>query len=187
MLAGIAIFPAVFTFGFAPSAGPALVFITIPAVFSQIPGGQLLMIAFFVLAAVAATGAMLSLMEVPVVILHERLGMSRPKATLLTIAGLIVLGASCALTNSVLADVKLFGLNMFDLFDFVSSNIIMPVGGILLAVFVGWVWGLDKFKQALSNKGQLSNAGTATVVFTLLRYVSPVLILLVMLKGLNLL
>ena len=86
MLAGIAIFPAVFTFGFAPAAGPALVFITIPAVFSQIPMGQALMIAFFVLAAVAATGAMLSLMEVPVVILHERFAMSRPKATLITIA-----------------------------------------------------------------------------------------------------
>ena len=71
MLAGIAIFPAVFTFGFEPSAGPSLVFITIPAVFAQMPFGQVLMAAFFVLTAVAATGAMLSLMEVPVVTLHE--------------------------------------------------------------------------------------------------------------------
>ena len=92
MLAGIAIFPAVFTFGFAPSAGPSLVFITIPAVFSQIPGGHFLMVVFFVLAAVAATGAMLSLMEVPVVILHERLGLSRAKSTLLTIAVLMLFG-----------------------------------------------------------------------------------------------
>ncbi|WP_332856683.1 sodium-dependent transporter [Duganella sp. S19_KUP01_CR8] len=187
MLAGIAIFPAVFTFGFEPAAGPALVFITIPAVFSQIPGGQLLMIAFFVLASVAATGAMLSLMEVPVVILHERFGMSRAKATLLTIAGLMLLGSSCALTNNVLAEFKLFGMNMFDLFDFVSSNVLLPLGGILLAVFVGWVWGADKFSQALSNQGALSNRATIRIVFFLLRYVSPVLILLVMLKGLNLL
>jgi len=187
MLAGIAIFPAVFTFGFQPAAGPALVFITIPAVFSQIPGGQFLMIAFFVLASVAATGAMLSLMEVPVVILHERLGLSRAKATLMTIAFLMLLGSSCALTNSVLADFKLFGMNMFDLFDFVSSNVLLPLGGILLAVFVGWVWGADKFNQALSNQGKISNQATTCVVFFLLRYVSPVLILLVMLKGLNLL
>jgi NSS family neurotransmitter:Na+ symporter len=186
MLAGIAIFPAVFSFGFAPSAGPALVFITIPAVFSQIPGGQLLMIAFFVLTAVAATGAMLSLMEVPVVILHERLGWSRPKATLITIAGLMAIGSSCALTNSTLKDFKLFGLSMFDLFDFVSSNLLLPAGGILLAVFVGWIWGRDNFTRALSNNGTLDNAGTARVVFALLRYVSPVLILLVMLKGLKL-
>jgi len=187
MLAGVAIFPAVFTFGFQPAAGPALVFITIPAVFSQIPGGQLLMIAFFVLASVAATGAMLSLMEVPVVILHERLGLSRVKATLLTIAFLMLLGSSCALTNSVLADFKLFGMNMFDLFDFVSSNVLLPLGGILLAVFVGWVWGADKFNQALSNQGKISNRATTSMVFFLLRYISPVLILLVMLKGLNLL
>ncbi|MYM70566.1 sodium-dependent transporter [Pseudoduganella sp. FT55W] len=186
MLAGIAIFPAVFSFGFEPSAGPSLVFITIPAVFSQIPGGQLLMIAFFILASVAATGAMLSLMEVPVVILHERIGMSRPKATLLTIAALVVLGASCALTNNLLADFKLFGKNMFDLFDFASSNVLLPLGGISLALFVGWVWGRDNFQRALSNQGTLHNAAVTGAVFFLLRYVSPLLILIVMLKGLDL-
>jgi NSS family neurotransmitter:Na+ symporter len=186
MLAGIAIFPAVFSFGFEPAAGPALVFITIPAVFSQIPGGQLLMIAFFALASVAATGAMLSMMEVPVVILHERFGMSRPKATLLTIAALVVLGSSCALTNSTLAGFKLFGMNMFDLFDFASSNVLLPLAGILLALFVGWVWGRDNFQQALSNHGALRNATVTGAVFFLLRYVSPLLILVVMLKGLDL-
>lgn len=186
MLAGIAIFPAVFTFGFAPAAGPALVFITIPAVFSQIPMGQWLMVVFFVLAAVAATGAMLSMMEVPVVILHERFGLSRTRAALLTIFLLVLSGAGCALSNSTLAGFKLFGLNLFDLFDYVSSNIILPAGGIFLALFVGWVWGLDKFRRALSNHGQLSNKKLARVVFFLLRYISPLLILVVMLKGLNL-
>jgi neurotransmitter:Na+ symporter, NSS family len=186
LLAGIAIFPAVFTFGFAPSAGPSLVFITIPAVFSQIPMGQVLMVVFFVLTAIAATGATLSLMEVPVAIIHERFGLSRPKALLLTLALLAVTGSSCALTNSTLAGVKLFGLNIFDLFDFLSSNIILPAGGILIALFVGWVWGCAKFRQALSNQGQLRNDRLARVVFFLLRYVSPLLILIVMLKGLNL-
>jgi NSS family neurotransmitter:Na+ symporter len=185
MLAGIAIFPAVFSFGFAPAAGPALVFITIPAVFSQIPMGQALMVVFFVLAAVAATGAMLSLMEVPVLIFHERFGLSRPRATLLTISMLAVLGSSCALTNSTLADFKLFGMTMFDLFDFVSSNIILPAGGIFIALFVGWIWGKENFRKALSNQGQLGNQNTARIVFFLLRYVSPLLILAVMLKGLN--
>jgi len=186
MLAGIAIFPAVFTFGFEPSAGPALVFITIPAVFSQIPMGQGLMVVFFVLASIAATGAMLSLMEVPVVILHERMGWSRPKATLLTIALLVVLGSASALSNSTLADFKLFGLTPFDVADFVSSNIILPIGGIFIALFVGWTWGLDKFSQAMSNRGQLHNQQLVRVVFVLLRYVSPALILIVMLKGLKL-
>ncbi|MDW5443653.1 sodium-dependent transporter [Polaromonas sp. SM01] len=185
MLAGIAIFPAVFTFGFAPTAGPALVFITIPAVFSQIPAGQVLMVIFFVLAAVAATGAMLSMMEVPVLILHERWGLSRPKATLLTLLLLVLLGSGCALSNSRLADFKLWGLNLFDLFDVVSSNILLPAGGIFIALFVGWVWGFDKFRQSLSNHGQLRNEKLVRTVFFLLRYVSPLLILIVMLKGLN--
>ena len=186
MLAGIAIFPAVFTFGFAPAAGPALVFITIPAVFSQIPMGQALMLVFFVLAAVAATGAMLSLMEVPVVIFHERLGLSRVTSTLLTIFLLAILGAGCALSNSTLAGFKLFGLNLFDLFDFVSSNVILPIGGIFIALFIGWVWGIDNFRSAVSNRGQLANGSLSRTVFFLLRYVSPLLILLVMLKGLKL-
>jgi len=185
MLAGIAIFPAVFTFGFAPAAGPALVFITIPAVFSQIPMGQGLMVVFFVLAAIAATGAMLSLMEVPVVILHERMGLPRPRATLLTIFLLAVLGSTSALSHSALADFKLFGMTPFDLFDFVSSNIILPVGGIFIALFVGWGWGLEKFSRSMTNHGQLHNRRLAQVVFWLLRYVSPALILIVMLKGLK--
>jgi len=186
LLAGIAIFPAVFTFGFEPAAGPALVFITIPAVFSQIPMGQVLMIMFFVLTAIAATGAMLSLMEVPVLIIHERLGLSRPQAVSITLALLALTGSTCALTNSTLADFKLFGLNMFDLFDFVSSNIILPAGGIFVALFIGWVWGFDKLRHALSNQGTLHNEKLARIVFFLLRYVSPLLILVVMLKGLKL-
>jgi NSS family neurotransmitter:Na+ symporter len=186
MLAGIAIFPAVFTFGFTPSAGPSLVFITIPAVFSQIPMGQGLMVVFFVLAAIAATGAMLSLMEVPVVILHERVGLSRPMATLLTIFLLVILGSASALSNNTLADFKLFGMTSFDVFDFVSSNIILPIGGIFIALFVGWGWGFDKFSSSLTNHGQLHNQQVARAVFFLLRYVSPALILIVMLKGLKL-
>ena len=138
----------------------------------RIPMGQVLMITFFVLAAVAATGAMLSLMEVPVVILHERFALSRPKATLITITGLMLIGSSCALTNNVLANFKLFGLNMFDLFDFVSSNLLLPIGGILIALFVGWVWGIEKFTKALSNDGELPNARMAHAVFFLLRYPS---------------
>ena len=186
LLAGMAIFPAVFTFGFAPSAGPSLVFITIPAVFSQMPLGQVLMAAFFVLTAIAATGAMLSLMEVPVVTLHERWGISRPRATVLTLLVLMVLGAGCALSQSTLADFKPGGRNLFDWADFLSSNILLPLGGIFIALFVGWVWGAGHFGQALSNQGRLHNGALARAIFFVLRWVSPLLILVVMLKGLGL-
>ena len=182
LLAGMAIFPAVFSFGFAPSAGPSLVFITIPAVFAQIPGGQVLLAAFFILTAIAATGAMLSIMEVPVVILHERWGLARPRATLLV---LMLLGTGCALSQSLLAHIRPGGRTLFDWADYLSSNLLMPMGGIAIALFVGWAWGEQAFAAQLSNQGQLHNRALARALSLLLRWVTPVLIGLVMLAGLG--
>lgn len=185
LLAGMAIFPAVFSFGFAPSAGPSLVFITIPAVFAQMPGGQVLLAAFFILTAIAATGAMLSIMEVPVVILHERWRLTRPQATLLTLLVLMLLGAGSALSQSLLAHVRPGGRNLFDWADYISSNLLLPGGGIAIALFVGWAWGERALAEQLSNQGQLHNRALARVLCLLLRWVTPVLILWVMLAGLG--
>lgn len=187
LLAGIAIFPAVFTFGFPPTAGPSLVFITLPAVFSQLPFGQGLMVIFFLLTSMAAIGAMLSLLEVPVLILHERFGITRSRAIVLAVLIVAAGGAACALSGSVLSGFRLFGRDMFTLADFVSSNLLLPIGGILIALFTGWVWGRERFAQALSNGGTLSNARLAGVLISVLRYVSPILILVVMLEGLGIL
>jgi NSS family neurotransmitter:Na+ symporter len=186
LLAGIAIFPAVFALGFEPAAGPKLVFMTIPAVFASMPGGTVFMALFFLLTAVASVGAMLSLLEVPVAILIERFGMSRKRASAITIAMILVLGVPASLSQSLMADVKLFGLNAFDLFDFVSSNLLLPLGGILICLFVGWVFGARRFVEQLSNQGQLANTKTLRVVFVMLRFVSPLLIALVLLHGLKL-
>jgi NSS family neurotransmitter:Na+ symporter len=187
MLAGIAIFPAVFTFGFQPEAGPPLVFITIPAVFAQMPFGHLLMVLFFVLTSVAAIGAMLSLLEVPVAVINERFGVSRKIATLITLVLVALLGSTCALTNSTMAEFKLFGMNMFDLFDYLSSNILLPLGGISIALFVGWVWGYPALQQAISNQQQLQNKKLSQLLFLILRFITPLLILAVMLHALNIL
>jgi neurotransmitter:Na+ symporter, NSS family len=186
MLAGIAIFPAVFAFGFQPAAGPSLLFITIPAVFHNMPFGHVFMVAFFVLTAVASMGAMLSLLEVPIALLNERFAMKRSTATWTTMALLALVGSTCALSNSSLAGFKLFGLTMFDLFDFMTSNIMLPLGGIGLCLFIGWVWGNRRFDDELSNRGALANKSLLNVIFTVLRWVSPLLILAVMLKGLHL-
>ncbi|OHX19541.1 sodium-dependent transporter [Chromobacterium sphagni] len=185
LLAGIAIFPAVFAFGFQPAAGPSLLFITIPAVFASMPLGHLFMVVFFVLAAIAATGAMLSILEVPVSVLSERFGISRVKSTIINLLLLAVVGAGCALSNSLTADIKLHGMTMFDLFDFVTSNVLMPLGGICLCLFTGWVWGYGRFREALSNGGALKSDGLLKALFFVVRFVSPVLILVVMLKGLK--
>lgn len=185
MLAGIAIFPAVFAFGFKPEAGPSLLFITIPAVFANMPLGQVFLVIFFVLAAIAATGAMLSILEVPVSVMSERFGWSRGKAVVVNLLLLAAIGSTCALSNSWMANAKLFGKTPFDLFDYVSSSLLMPVGGIGLCVFVGWVWGKQRFVNALSNEGRLHNGLVLNGLFFVIRWVSPVLILAVMLKGLG--
>ena len=189
VLAGMAIFPTVFTYGFAPDAGPSLLFITMPAVFSSLPGGpviqNLFMVLFFLLAAIAATGAMLSLFEVPVAYLDERLGWSRRKSTIITAVALALVGSTAALSSSTLANFKIAGKTMFDLFDFVSSNVLLPIGGLFICIFVGWFWGAPTVKKHLSNDGTLRNAPVINAFFAVVKFVTPVLLVLVLLNGLQ--
>ena len=185
LLAGIAIFPAVFSFGFEPSAGPSLVFMTIPAVFTSMPGGAIFMTLFFVLTAIASVGAMLSILEVPAAILTERFGLQRKTAALCTIAIVALFGLPAALSNSLTADLKLFGMTSFDLFDFISSNLLMPIGGILICLFVGWVYGLPQLEKQLSNDGTIDNKSLIRILFFTIRYVTPVSITIVLLHGLK--
>ena len=185
LLAGIAIFPAVFAFGFNADAGPSLLFITIPAVFASMPLGEIFIVLFFVLTAIAATGAMLSLLEVPIAVLDELTGLSRTSATVITIALLALVGAPAALSSSTLADFTIADKTMFDLYDYATSNVLLPVGGFFLSVFVGWVWGFDQVKRALSNSGALRNERIIQAFFGTVKFVTPVLVLLVLLDGLN--
>jgi neurotransmitter:Na+ symporter, NSS family len=186
LMAGIAIFPAVFAFGFKPDAGPSLLFITIPTVFSSMPFGNVFMVLFFILVSIAATGAMLSLLEVPVACLVEELNLSRPKATLITILAIGLIGSTATLSSSLLADYKLFGLNLFDFYDFVTSNLLMPIGGILITLFIGWNWGFAKVKQEGSNEGALQNNTILKVYMFLTMFIAPAAIALVLLTGLKL-
>lgn len=185
LLAGIAIFPAVFAFGFEPAAGTQLLFITIPTVFASMPLGGVFMVLFFVLTCFAATGAMLSLIEVVVSFLINHMGLTRKWATLATVLSMAALGALAALSNSSLAGVKLFGLTFFDLFDYLTSNLLLPIGGLFIAIYVGWVWGWPKFKAALTNEGTLQNEKLVRAIFVILKFVTPVLVAVVLLAGLN--
>jgi NSS family neurotransmitter:Na+ symporter len=185
LLAGIAIFPAVFAFGFEPKSGASLLFITIPAVFASMPLGNIFMVIFFILAAIASIGAQLSLIEVPVSFIQEQFKWDRKKSTLVTILVVAVFGVSAALSNSTLANFKIFGLTPFDLFDFVTSNLMMPVTGLLMCVFVGWIWGYPEVKRALTNDGALKNEKLVHILFGIIKFVSPVLIVLVLLNGLK--
>jgi NSS family neurotransmitter:Na+ symporter len=185
ILAGLAVFPAVFAFGFEPDAGASLLFITIPAVFASMPLGNIFMVLFFLLAIVAATGAMISLVEVPVAFLNEKLNWSRAKAAIVTTVAIALVGMPAALSNSLMANFKLFGKTMFDLFDFLTSNIMLPLGGLLIVIFIGWIWGKKKVEEALSNGGTLKNQAVINFFFTVAKFVTPVLVLIVMLSGLG--
>lgn len=185
ILAGIAVFPAVFSFGFKADAGPSLLFITLPAVFDAMPFGNIMQVAFFILTAAAATGAMLSLYEVPVAFATESMGWSRRKGALVTGLGLALFGAPAALASSLTKDWKLFGMNFFDIYDFLSSNIMLPAGGFFICMFVAWIFGDKAVRKAMSNNGALNNGVVASLFMVLVRFVTPVLVLVVLLNGLG--
>ena len=96
-----------------------------------------------------------------------------------------MLGAPAALSSSLTAEIKLFGMNPFDLFDYLSSNILLPLGGILICVFVGWVYGLPQLEKQLSNGEALNNRFLVRSVFFLVRFLTPLLITAVLLHGIK--
>jgi neurotransmitter:Na+ symporter, NSS family len=128
---------------------------------------------------------MLSLLEVPVAFLHERL--RRVTATLITVGLLALIGATAARSRSLLADVKVAGMTPFDLFDFATSNVLLPLGGLLLCLFVGWSWGYREFMESLAAGSTPRRAVVHRACFIAIKFLTPVLVLLVLLNGLNLL
>ncbi|MEG6513673.1 sodium-dependent transporter [Desulforamulus ruminis] len=186
MMAGMAIFPAVFAFGFSPEAGPKLLFMTIPMVFNSMPFGQVFLTLFFVLSSIAATGAMISLFEVPVAYLCEERNWSRKRATAVTALGMALLGSTATLSNSLLADFHLFGMILFDLYDYTSSNLLLPITGLAIALFAGWKLSRWDIADEISNSGALNNKKLIQGYLFVVRFVVPVAIVIVLLSGLGL-
>lgn len=185
LLAGLAIFPAVFAFGGTPAGGPGLLFNTIPLVFSQMPMGGLFTALFFLLTAIATIGAMVSLMEVPVAWLVEKAHLRRPVAAAVTGAIMFALGALATLSQGpVLAGVKPFGLTFFELFDFVSSNVLLPIGGLAIAVVGGWLVSRHGFLAELA-KGHAAPPRYGGLIRAVVRYLAPVLVGLILLNSLG--
>ncbi|MBC8014766.1 MAG: sodium-dependent transporter [Sporomusaceae bacterium] len=190
MLAGLAIFPTVFSFGMEPGAGPGLLFMTIPLVFSQMPFGNILLISFFFLTSIAATTAMLSLVEVPVAYWSEERGMSRKKAAVMNAVIIAVVGVLATLSvdkASVLGDITIFGMGFFDLFDYISSNVLLPLGGLFIAIMMGYSIKREEVVAELSNQGKLKIAKLVSVYFFLIRYVTPLLLIVVFLNAIGIL
>lgn len=184
ILAGVAIFPAVFAFGIAPDSGPGLVFLTLPKVFMSMPLGSIWAILFFVLLTFAALTSSISLMEVVVAYLVEERRMSRFKATLFVTAGIGALGVLCTLSFGPLKDISLFGRTIFDFFDFFSSNILLPAGGILICIFAGWRMDRAELYDEISNCGKLKIRFFKGYAF-ILKYIAPICILLILLNAMG--
>lgn len=150
VLAGFMILPAVFAFHVDPAAGPGLTFITMPALFAQMAGGQILALIFFALLLFAAVTSSISILEPAVAFLIDEYGIARKTATIVVaVSNYVLLGIPAALSfGSAAESMKIFGKTPFDLMDFVASNLLMPLGGMFAAVFVGWaIW--HKIKPVL--------------------------------------
>ena len=183
LLAGIVIFPAAFSFGVNPQAGMGLVFNTIPMIFNQMVGGYWFCIIFFVLLAIAALTSTISLLEVVVAYITEELHMKRQWATVVACVGTMLLGAFASLSLMSDTPFTIGGKPVFDLMDFVSSNILLPVGGVFIVIFVGWYLGKTKFFEEVTNDGAIKSP-MKSIIFFIVRYLAPLAIAVIFISGL---
>ena len=189
ILSGFIIFPAVFSVPHVEAnAGPGLVFQTLPYVFNMAFGnipilGYIFSGLFYVLLFLAALTSAISLHEAVTAYVLQNWKMSRKKASTIVSACAMTLGIFCCLSFGVLSHWTIFGLTIFDLFDTVSSNIILPLGGVLLALFVGWYLNRELVRKEITNNGEVSQRIFPIIIF-LLRWVAPIAILSMFIKGL---
>ena len=183
LLAGIVIFPAAFSFGINPKAGMGLVFNTLPMIFNQMAGGYWFCIIFFVLLAIAALTSTISLLEVVVAYLAEEFKMKRQWATVLACGATMLLGMFASLSLKSDTPFAFGGKTVFDWMDFVSSNILLPLGGVLIVIFVGWYLGKQKFFEEVTNEGKIK-ASLKKIIFFIIRYLAPLAIIVVFISGL---
>ena len=186
ILAGVAIFPAVFAFGIEPSEGPGLIFITLPNVFHQMPGGYVFSVLFFILLTVAALTSSISILEVVVAYFMEEFNLGRKTSTILATILISILGILCSLSMGVLSPFKIFGLNIFDLADWISANMLLPIGGLFISLFIGWYFGRKKVKAEVAKGGNLSGIYLNIFMF-LVKFIAPIAIAIVMLNKIGLL
>jgi len=178
LLAGIMIFPAVFSFGLEPNSGAGLVFVTLPKIFSQIAYGNVISAAFFILLFVAALTSGISILETPAATFIERFKLSRIKASVLLFTIIAIIAIPATLSFGLLENYKIFGKTIFDLLDYTSSNILLPLNTFFLCLIAGWGLKMDG-RMFIRNKllFSLFNAGLKIFV--------PIVLLCLFLVGLK--
>ena len=192
-MSGFIIFPAVFNAGYAISSndiGPSLLFITLPNVFQQAFGNIPALsygvsVLFYFLLVVAALTSTISMHEVVTAYVSEEFNTSRQKATAIVTTACCIVGTICALSFGPFAQIKIFNMSIFDLFDYVSSNIFLPVGGMFISIFTGWYLDKKLIRDEITNHGTLRAPYLRFVIF-ILRYFAPVAIAIILLNQLGL-
>ena len=186
ILAGIAIFPAVFAFGIEPNAGPDLIFRTLPNIFQQMPGGYFFSLIFFILLGVAALTSSISVLEVVVAYFVEELGILRKRATIIAAVSITALGVLSTMSWGTFGDVRIFNFNIFELLDFTASSVLLPIGGVFIVVFLGWYLGKKYIKDEISSSG-LYKTKLINLFILIIKFLAPIAIALVFLHGIGLL
>lgn len=183
ILAGLAIFPALFAFGMEPASGPGLVFVVVPQIFAEMGGiGVLFSAIFFVALTVAALTSSVSLLEVVVAYLIDQRHMARKKAVSLTGAIMVITGTLSSLSMGLMSGVTVFGVGAFDFFDILTDKIFLAIGGMLLAIFVGWFVNKEDLRDELTNGGTVKFA-LFEVWYAVVKYLIPVAIAIVAFFG----
>jgi NSS family neurotransmitter:Na+ symporter len=178
ILAGLAIFPLVFANNLDPADGPGLVFQTLPLAFGQMAGGVFFSTIFFVLLAFAAWTSAIGLMEPAVAWIVEKYHKTRAQATVMTGLTIWLIGMGSVLSFNVLADVKFLAGTIFDNIDYLTSNIMLPLGGLLIVIFAGWIMCRNSTADELRSTGLLYKSWRL-----LARFVAPIGILLVLINA----
>ena len=185
ILAGLMIFPAAFSVGINPDSGPSLLFITLPQVFQQAFSGlpligYVLSLMFYALLTLAALTSLISLHEVSTAYFYEQFHITRKQAAWLVTICTCIIGAFCSLSLGAVDGLQIAGRSLFSVFDFVTGQIFLPVGGFLTCLFLGWFVPQQIVKDEFTNWGTLKGTFFKTYLFSV-RYVCPLCILLIFL------
>lgn len=190
LIAGFAIMPAVFAAGIEPGAGPGLIFETLPFIFAKmgvnVPAlSYVVAVLFFVTILFAALTSSISMLETGVAYMVDHKNMSRVKATLIIVAGCWTLGILCSLSYGPLADFKILNLTVFDFCDKMTSDFLMTFGSVLFTVFLGWRMSKETVRDEFTNGGTLkTNAKIFDFIYFMIKYVAPVVIVVIFVSNL---
>ncbi|MCK2018469.1 sodium-dependent transporter [Peribacillus frigoritolerans] len=185
LLAGLVIFPAVFALGFSPSSGPGLVFVVLPAVFNEMALGGIFMFIFFILLLFATLTTAFSILEITVAAMIKGDSAKRKKASWIAGITVFLIGIPSALSFGVLSDVKIFNLSIFDFADYLTSNIALPVGALFISLFIGYQMKRIEVQKEFET-GAAPGRSLFKLWYFLIRYIVPIMIILVFLKSTNL-